>query len=103
MGSDYEESDDEELHKALGMTKEAVESLVRRRIAKHKNRILDDDSDAEIDQNVFNPIDFIVKELKAYQSQKGKKWYPKTNDYYLFNNVFHMLLEKNINKAFARL
>ena len=73
MGSDYEESDDEELHKALAMTKEAVQTLVRRRISKHKNRILDDDSDADIQQNVFNPIEFIVKELKAYQQQKGKK------------------------------
>ena len=48
MGSDYEESDDDELHKALAMTKEAVQTLVRRRISKHKNRILDDDSDADI-------------------------------------------------------
>ena len=36
MGSDYEESDDDELHKALGMNKESVENLVRKRIAKHK-------------------------------------------------------------------
>lgn len=33
MGSDYEESDDEEQHKSLGMTKEAVQALVRGRIA----------------------------------------------------------------------
>ena len=32
MGSDYEQSDDDAFHKALGMSKEAVESLVRRRI-----------------------------------------------------------------------
>ena len=32
MGSDYEQSDDDAYHKALGMSKEAVESLVRRRI-----------------------------------------------------------------------
>jgi hypothetical protein len=34
---------------------------------------LDDDSDAEINQNVFNPIEFIINELKTYQTQKGKK------------------------------
>lgn len=73
MGSDYEESDDESFHKALGMQKEAVESLVRRRIEKHKNKILEEDSDNELDQNVFNPIDFIIAELKAYQAEKGKK------------------------------
>ena len=55
------------------MTKESVETLVRKRITKHKNKILDDDSDGEIDQNVFNPIDFIITELKAYQEQKNKK------------------------------
>ena len=42
MGSDYEESDDEEYHKILGMNKETVEGLIRKRIAKHKNKILDD-------------------------------------------------------------
>lgn len=72
MGSDYEESDDDAYHKALGMAKQAVESLVRRRIEKHKNKILDEDSDTQLDQNVFNPIDFIIAELKAYQAQKGK-------------------------------
>jgi|JI9StandDraft_2_1071091.scaffolds.fasta_scaffold593816_1 hypothetical protein len=72
MGSDYEESDDDELHKALGMNKESVENLVRKRIAKHKKGALDD-SDGELDQNVFNPIDFIVAELKAHQALKGKK------------------------------
>ena len=71
MGSDYEESDDEEFHKALGMKKDAVETLVRRRIEKHKNKILDED-DTELDQNVFNPIDYIISELKAYQAQRGK-------------------------------
>lgn len=73
MGSDYEESDDDVFHKALGMPKEAVESMIRRRIEKHKNKMLDEDSDTEIDQNVFNPIDFIISELKAYQTESGKK------------------------------
>lgn len=50
------------------MNKEAVESLVRKRIAKHRNRILDDGSDDELEENVFNPIDFIVNELKSYQA-----------------------------------
>jgi hypothetical protein len=45
MGSDYEESDDEEYHKALAMKKEEVETLIRKRIAKHRSRPLDDDSD----------------------------------------------------------
>lgn len=68
MGSDYEESDDDQYHKALGMSKEAVETLVRKRIQKHKNKILEDDSDTEFDQNVFNPIDFIIAELKTHQA-----------------------------------
>jgi len=41
------------------MKKEEVETLVRRRIEKHKKKILDDD-DTELDQNVFNPIDYII-------------------------------------------
>lgn len=49
-----------------------METFVRKRIAKHKSKILDDDSDAEIDPNVFNPIDFIISELKAYQTNKNK-------------------------------
>lgn len=73
MGSDYEESDDEEQHKLLGMTKEAVQALVRSRIAKHKSRQLDNDSDNEIHGDVFNPMDFIIQELKDYQASK-KKW-----------------------------
>lgn len=72
MGSDYEESDDEEQHKALGMSKEAVQALIRGRIAKHKNRRLDDDSDNEINGDVFNPMDFIIQELKDYQAAKKK-------------------------------
>jgi hypothetical protein len=39
-------------------------------MAKHKTKILDGDSDAEIDSNIFNPIDFIIKELKDYQKSK---------------------------------
>ncbi len=50
------------------MNKVAVESLVRKRIEKHKNRIIDDDSDDELEENVFNPIDFIINELKNYQA-----------------------------------
>ena len=38
MGSDYEESDDEEYHKSLGMNKNDVETLIRKRIAKHKSK-----------------------------------------------------------------
>lgn len=70
MGSDYEESDDEEQHKALGMAKEAVQALVRGRIAKHKSRKLDNDSDNEIHGEVFNPMDFIIQELKDYQAAR---------------------------------
>ena len=36
MGSDYEEEDDTEYHKMLGMDKDNVEKLVRGRIEKHK-------------------------------------------------------------------
>jgi hypothetical protein len=36
MGSDYEESDDEEYHQMLGMDKSTVDKLVKNRIAKHK-------------------------------------------------------------------
>ncbi len=59
MGSDYEESDDEEYHKMLGMDKDNVEKLVRLRIAKHKDNptAVDD----EIDPNAFNPIQFIIE------------------------------------------
>ena len=70
MGSDYEESDDDDYHKALGMSKEVVEALVRKRIAKHKNKVLDDDSDNDLGLNVFNPIDFIIEELKQHQKDK---------------------------------
>jgi hypothetical protein len=52
------------------MTKEAVESLIRKRIAKHRSRQLEDDSDNEINGNVFNPMDFIINELKEYQSKR---------------------------------
>ena len=54
------------------MTQEVVEVLVRKRIEKHKNKVLDDDSDNDLGMNVFNPIDFIIEELKAYQKEKGK-------------------------------
>lgn len=62
MGSDYEESDDEEYHRMLGMNKETVDKLVRGRIAKHKENptAVDDD----IDPNAFDPIEFIILELK---------------------------------------
>ena len=89
MGSDYEESDDEEFHKALGMKKDAVETLVRRRIEKHKNKILDED-DTELDQNVFNPIDYIISELKAYQAQRGK--WSQLNHW--FKNFIHFKIYK---------
>jgi hypothetical protein len=52
------------------MTKEAVQALVRGRIAKHKSRQLDDDDDNEIHGDVFNPMDFIIQELKEYQASK---------------------------------
>ena len=55
------------------LIKEAVETLVRKRIEKHKNKILEEDSDADFDQNVFSPIDFIIAELKTHQAEKGKK------------------------------
>ena len=62
MGSDYEEEDDTEYHKMLGMNKDNVEKLVRGRIEKHKkNPAAVDD---EIDENAFNPIQFIIDELK---------------------------------------
>lgn len=69
MGSDYEEEDDEEYHKMLGMEKETVEKLVRGRIEKHKkNPTAVDD---EIDENAFNPIQFIIDELKrAHNKEK---------------------------------
>ncbi len=61
MGSDYEESDDEDFHKILKMNKETVDVLIRKRIAKHKNKKMNDDSDEEIDPNAFNPIAFIIE------------------------------------------
>ncbi len=50
----------------LGMNKESVEKLVRTRIAKHKDNptAVDD----EIDPNAFNPIQFIIAELKRVQA-----------------------------------
>ena len=46
----------------LGMEKDTVEKLVRGRIEKHKkNPAAVDD---EIDENAFNPIQFIIDELK---------------------------------------
>lgn len=63
MGSDYEEEDDSEYHAMLGMEQERVEKLVRSRIEKHKiNPTAVDD---ELDPNAFNPIKFIIRELKA--------------------------------------
>lgn len=68
MGSDYEEPDDEPYHKMLGMNKDSVQKLVRARIAKHKeNPTAVDD---EIDPNAFNPIQFIIDELKKSQAQQ---------------------------------
>lgn len=56
----------------LGMNKENVEKLVRTRIAKHKeNPTAVDD---EIDPNAFNPIQFIIDELKRVH-QDMNKWY----------------------------
>ena len=50
----------------LGMNKESGEKLVRTRIAKHKDNptAVDD----EIDPNAFNPIQFIIAELKRVQA-----------------------------------
>ncbi len=57
------------------MNKEAVQALIRGRIAKHKSRQLDNDSDNEIHGDVFNPMDFIIQELKDYQAAKKKWWW----------------------------
>ncbi len=43
------------------MSKETVDTLIRKRIAKHKNKKMNDDSDEEIDPNAFNPINFIIE------------------------------------------
>ena len=52
----------------LGMQKETVEKLVRGRIEKHKkNPTAVDD---EIDENAFNPIQFIIDELKQAQNKE---------------------------------
>ena len=68
MGSDYEESDDQQYHNMLGMNKETVDKLVRARIAKHKQNptAMDDD----IDPNAFDPIQFIISELKKIHNQQ---------------------------------
>ena len=68
MGSDYEEEDDSEYHKRLEMDKETVDKLVRQRIEKHKiNPTAVDD---EIDPNAFNPIRFIIDELKKIHAEQ---------------------------------
>ena len=72
MGSDYEQSDDEEYHKALGMKREDVEDMVWKRIEKAKNKQLEDVN--EIDPNIFDPINFIIRDLKVAHEkiQKNK-------------------------------
>ena len=50
------------------MDKERVEKLVRSRIEKHKiNPTAVDD---ELDSNAFNPIRFLIDELKKVQEEK---------------------------------
>jgi hypothetical protein len=71
MGSDYEESDDEEYHKMLGMDKSTVDKLVRNRIQKHREN--QNDVEDEIDPNAFNPIQFIIDELKKVHREQGNQ------------------------------
>ena len=68
MGSDYEEEDDSEYHSMLGMEKEKVEKLVRSRIEKHK--VNPTAPDEELDPNAFNPIRFIIEELKKVREDQ---------------------------------
>lgn len=74
MGSDYEESDDEQYHKVLGLNKQSVDTLIHKRIArkKEKNGENEDEESLELEDNIFNPITFIIAELKAYQATKTK-------------------------------
>ena len=70
MGSDYQEPDDEHYHRMLGMNKDNVEKLVRGRIAKRKqNPTAVDD---QIDPNAFNPIQFIIDQLKKVHAEQQK-------------------------------
>lgn len=55
----------------LGMDKENVEKLVRSRIEKHKKNPVS--MDDEIDPNAFNPIQFIIDELRKAQVSAKQK------------------------------
>lgn len=53
------------------MDKENVEKLVRSRIEKHKKNPVS--MDDEIDPNAFNPIQFIIDELRKAQVSAKQK------------------------------